>query len=284
MDLKHLIKNTPVYSRWRAWDFTEEAGLILAGGGQPYSTIVEQSTDRGKTFQQIQTMPYGGNGNAWTARRVVGACMVIIDATTVFIAGGYHGRCHSNFRIHPKPAPNIICFWCIAGRNSFCDTWFLDLTDNTWTQGPDMTTCRHHQTCTLLEDTNEIVIIAGGTKATNTSCKTQYQNSVEVLDLSTKTFRSGKRTILGCSILIRAIILSTIHCRHWLSVCGASSCTSALRGLISCDGRLRMRPFQLQWLYLQKMQQIQRNLQVRYWLWLQTFSPLSFWTWRYGSV
>ena len=95
---KHFIKYKSVHRQGRAWDFTEEAGLILAGGGNPYPTIVEQSTDRGKTFQQIQTMPYGGNGKQRRAGHVQGACLVIIDATTVFVAGGQYGK-YFDFRI-----------------------------------------------------------------------------------------------------------------------------------------------------------------------------------------
>ena len=83
----------------------------------------------------------------------------------------------------------------IAGGKSFCDTWFLDLTDNTWTKGPDMTTCRKEHTCVLLEETNEIVMVAGAIAKTNSSCKSVYQNSVEVLDLDTNTIRSGKLPI-----------------------------------------------------------------------------------------
>ena len=66
-----------------------------------------------------------------------------------------------------------------------------------------MTTCRHFQTCALVEDTNEIVILAGTTRPTSSSCKNVYRNSVEILDLGTKTFRSGKITILGRSIQIK---------------------------------------------------------------------------------
>ena len=78
---------------------------------------------------------------------------------------------------------------------AFCDTWFLDLTDNTWTKGLDMTTCRKEHTCALLKETNEIVIVAGARRRTNTSCKEVYQSSVEVLDLDTNTIRSSKLQI-----------------------------------------------------------------------------------------
>ena len=79
----------------------------------------------------------------------------------------------------------------IAGRTGFCDTWFLDLTDNTWTQGPDMSTCRFHHTCSLLKGSNEIVIVGGSTKPANSSCSRMSLSSVEILDLGTNTFRDG---------------------------------------------------------------------------------------------
>ena len=59
--------------------------------------MVERSTDYGKTFTQIGTLPYGGNGNNWSAGRVAGACMVIIDATTVFVAGGAGNSTHNEY-------------------------------------------------------------------------------------------------------------------------------------------------------------------------------------------
>ena len=97
--LSFMRNSCPVsfYRQWRAWDFTQEAGLILAGGIIPWTDVVERSTDYGKSFQQIQTMPYGGNGRTQrtqqrTAGRVAGACLVIIDTTTVFVAGGWFGK------------------------------------------------------------------------------------------------------------------------------------------------------------------------------------------------
>ena len=44
-------------------------------------------------------MPYGGNGKPWSTGRVIGACLVIIDATTVFFAGGHFGKSYFNFII-----------------------------------------------------------------------------------------------------------------------------------------------------------------------------------------
>ena len=77
----------------RAWDFNQEVGLLLAGGRNPWNDVVEISTDYGKSFKQIQNMPYGGNKKKEkTAGHVAGACLVIIDAKTVFVAGGKFGK------------------------------------------------------------------------------------------------------------------------------------------------------------------------------------------------
>ena len=54
-------------------------------------------------------MPYGGNGrNQRTAGRVGGACLVIIDATTVFVAGGFFGRLISILSIRFQCTYNVI--------------------------------------------------------------------------------------------------------------------------------------------------------------------------------
>ena len=90
---------------------------------------------------------------------------------------------------------NSINTYHIAGGSGFCDTWFLDLTENTWTKGPDMSTCRFKHTCSLLKDTNEIVIVGGSAKPTDSSCTRKDRvrlSSVEILDLKTNKFRDGK--------------------------------------------------------------------------------------------
>ena len=47
-----------------------------------YSKIVERSTDYGQTFQNLSDVPYGGQYG------MNGACVVIVDEETVFMAGG----------------------------------------------------------------------------------------------------------------------------------------------------------------------------------------------------
>ena len=96
-----------------------------------------------------------------------------------------------------------------AGPTGFCDTWFLNLNDNSWTKGPDMSTCRSHHSCALLEDTNEIVIIGGNTRRVNNTCRQVYQNSVEILDLNTNTIRDGKLCILLKGLI--SVLLTMIH-------------------------------------------------------------------------
>ena len=86
----------PFFSWGRAWDFTPEVGLIMGSawdcqvpcsqGLTKYSTIVERSTDYGQTFQNLSDVPYGN------ARGMNGACMVIIDEETAFMAGGRFGK------------------------------------------------------------------------------------------------------------------------------------------------------------------------------------------------
>ena len=58
-----------------------------------------------------------------------------------------------------------------------------------------MGTCRFKHTCTLLKDTNEIVIVGGTAKPTDSSCDRKDRvrlSTVEILDLKTNTFRDGK--------------------------------------------------------------------------------------------
>ena len=75
-----------LFSMMRAWDFHPDVGLIMAGGAFPLTKAVVRSTDYGHTFTSLPEMPYGVSGQG-----VFGSCLVIIDSTTIFLAGG---RCH----------------------------------------------------------------------------------------------------------------------------------------------------------------------------------------------
>ena len=49
---------------------------------------------------------------------------------------------------------------------NLCDTYFLDLATETYTQGPNMTVCRFGHSCDYVAATNEVVI-AGGAQGGN---------------------------------------------------------------------------------------------------------------------
>ena len=61
-------------------------GLVVAGGdfGRSGGSLkVELSTDYGQTKTSLPDIPYGLNN------RVNDACLVIVNSTTLFMAGGY---------------------------------------------------------------------------------------------------------------------------------------------------------------------------------------------------
>ena len=97
----------------QAWDSHPDAGYIMAGGFNSWtggacnvvkvSRTVERSTNNGSSFFTLPDIPYGcndqrcntcGNGNGG----LFGACLVIIDANTAFMAGGRMGKIKS--RLH----------------------------------------------------------------------------------------------------------------------------------------------------------------------------------------
>ena len=72
----------------RAWDYHQQAGLILAGSRGRWSNTVERSKNYGQTFTQLPDIPYRISG-AWGT---TGACMVILDADTALLIGGQFTR------------------------------------------------------------------------------------------------------------------------------------------------------------------------------------------------
>ena len=55
-----------------------------------------------------------------------------------------------------------------------------------------MISCRFFHSCSLLKDKNEIVIVGGSKRPIKSECKPVRLNSVEILDVATKTIRTGK--------------------------------------------------------------------------------------------
>ena len=64
-----------LHSITRGWDYDEDVGLIMAGSVRPDSRIVERSTDGGKTFEHIASLPHGRN---LTEDELVAPCVVIL--------------------------------------------------------------------------------------------------------------------------------------------------------------------------------------------------------------
>ena len=73
-----------VFRRRRAWDFNPQVGLVLAGSNGPNSDTVEISENGGITFRQLDDIPY--------TNKFHGACVVIIDEETIFVAGGFKSK------------------------------------------------------------------------------------------------------------------------------------------------------------------------------------------------
>ena len=71
-------------SFWQFYDFHPDVGLIVAGG-RDHARKVDISTDNGKTKTSLPDLPYGTSTNNAGLHR---GCLVIINTTTVFVAGG----------------------------------------------------------------------------------------------------------------------------------------------------------------------------------------------------
>ena len=78
--------------------------------------------------------------------------------------------------------------------SSYNNTYFLNLTSDTWTPGPDMSFKRHFPACHLVRQPQsgerEIVIVGGRDRDLTDHC--QFQKTVEILNLNTNTLRNGE--------------------------------------------------------------------------------------------
>ena len=85
------------------------------------------------------------------------------------------------------------CPFPLSGPEYYGETYFLDLTTDTWTPGPTLTYPRHTHTCNLVTQQSgekEIVIVGGIDPARTGDC--QVQKEVEILSVATKTLRNGE--------------------------------------------------------------------------------------------
>ena len=94
-----------------------------------------------------------------------GHCAVFLDNNTLMVIGGYR------FPI------------------SYADTYMLDISTNSWSSGPSLTTVRSYHTCNLVTNCagKKQVVVVGGV----TTGVTDYTNSVEIYDVDSETWSAG---------------------------------------------------------------------------------------------
>ena len=68
---------------WQFWDYNPQVGLIQAGGQNPYSISMTRSQDFGLSVETLTDIPYV------CGSYIHSGCLVIVNTTTVFVAGGY---------------------------------------------------------------------------------------------------------------------------------------------------------------------------------------------------
>ena len=71
--------------RFQFWDYNPQVGLIMAGGYNPQKMNLNISRDNGLTVETLTQIPYG-----WCSsyKYIWAGCLVIVNETTVFVAGG----------------------------------------------------------------------------------------------------------------------------------------------------------------------------------------------------
>ena len=151
-------------SSHQAWDFNPDVGLVVAGGGNPSSKSVHISTDFGRSYSFLTNLPYGSS-------YVYGACLLIVNSTTLFVAGGRDRSYDQSY------------------------SYFFNLTSSSWLRGPSLAQGKKHHTCSLVtqpDGTRDIVVV-GGHYYYNSNSRCYYQQSVDIINLDTNTKQPGKR-------------------------------------------------------------------------------------------
>jgi len=155
-----LNSTTHFGGMYQNWAYHPDVGLIVAGAHSPKSKEVELSTDYGQTKTSLGVIPYA---SAYGVLK--GACVVIVNKTTVFLAGGR-----------------------ADGEKESTDTYYLNIDTKQWTQGPDMTVKRCWFSCSLItKPFPQIVIVAGYGAG----------RAVDILNLETNELTSGQDFPVG---------------------------------------------------------------------------------------
>merc|ERR1712117_543668 len=148
----------------QSWDFHPEVGFIIANAGG-FSFKVEFTDDHGQTMTNLPDYPiksiYPGAAH-WQQ-----GCVVIVNKTTAFFAGGISH--FSDFRL-----------WDLK------ETFYLNMDTKKYTRGPDLTLGVHAFTCSLISKPFPQIVIVGGRRSDASSHKT-----VQILNLATNTFTKG---------------------------------------------------------------------------------------------
>ena len=147
-----------------AYDYNSyNNSLIIVGGElckgtiwcQNYTDNTLISNDGGRSFRELAPMPASLKGH----------CAVFLDNNTLMVIGGYR------FPL------------------SYADTYMLDISTNSWSSGPSLTTVRSYHTCNLVTNCagkRQVVVVGGVSTGV-----TDYTNSVEIYDVDSETWSAG---------------------------------------------------------------------------------------------
>merc|ERR1711974_393563 len=120
---------------------------------------VDISRDYGKTVETLSNIPYASGCSYLRS-----GCLVIVNTTTVFVAGGLTpGQC---------------------GQKNKRDTYFYNMEKDTWTRGPYLRIGKFEHTCKLVthdDGTRDVVIMGGYTWPQSFSGSCQFSNEVEII-------------------------------------------------------------------------------------------------------
>ena len=162
----HYYGETLYSGKARAYDFHPEVGLVIAGGyNGTEMDVVEMSQpgqDLGRRFERLPNLPM----------QLTYSCLVIINMTTIFVAGG-----------QSIYAPSV--------NNVFT----LNLASREWKEEPQMKEARSSHTCSLVETENgsKKIVVVGGSAVV--SMIRDNFGSVEIFDTSTNEWITGRRVI-----------------------------------------------------------------------------------------
>ena len=121
------------------------------------------------------------------ALRCPPSCMLKLDDNTLFVIGG---RQKSTRRYHPDRGG-----WVCEDGPTFNSTYFYDLNNMTYTEGPDLLTERRYHECSLFKHRGkDVVMVVGGLSMVGEGWNGGlggynggHLHSVELLDLSNPT-------------------------------------------------------------------------------------------------